>query len=166
MTPFPTVDQVVLEGLSRGLPALQSDDLVAPFAEGAKARHIVDLCAALGLPAVFLDGTGRVFHMGALAGGMMRPTVAVRSGHLIAANPGANDRVQDTVSKALCAMGGQATRRTVSIRESGRQPLHLIAIDYPSQSPAQLLKVVVVVTRDPLGTRADVATLTRHLNNG
>ncbi len=166
MNLIPQLDSAVIEGLGRSLPGPALDELAAPFSEGAKARHIVDLCAALGLAAVFIDRTGAVFHVGSTARQAMGSAMAIEAGHLIAATQAANDRIQDAVSKSLCAMGAKAVRRSVLVRGTHSTPVHLVALDYPNASPAQLLKVVVVFTRDPNAARADIATLIRHLNRG
>ena len=144
-----TLDRVVVDGFRRGIPAAPNDDMVAaPFAEGGKARAIVDLCARLGLPAVFIDQQGQVFHATEQVQAFLGPQLDLRAGELVARSRAATDRIQDAVSQALCAIGPDSGRRHVKLGSSV-SPLHLTVLDYPSLSSSQLLKAVVILERRP-----------------
>lgn len=161
------LDAVVLDGYRRGIPSDAAEDgVAAPFAEGGKARTIVRLCADLGLPAVFVDQQGRVFHASAEAAGLLgrQTTIAIRSGVLVGRTPASTARIEDVVSQALCAMGPGATRR--SLRVGTSDPIHLTVIDYPNPSPVQLLKAVVVLERRAGECEDDVDVLVGLLDRG
>lgn len=140
------LDTVVVDGFRRGIPDTAKDDgFAAPFAEGGKARSIVELCARLRLPAVFIDQQGRAFHASAEAQPYLGGAIDLRAGQLVARSVGATARIEDVISQALCAMGPDSSRRRLKL--GAASPVHLTVVDYPNLSPCQLLKAVVVLGR-------------------
>ena len=159
------LDRVVVDGFRRGIPAAPTDDsLAAPFAEGGKARAIVELSAQFRLPAVFVDQRGRAFHASAEVIPLLGGAVDLRSGELVARTPAATERIRDVVSQALCAAGPEAGCRRVKIGKDA--PVHLSVLDYPTLSTSQLLKAVIVIERTPGEHRAGIDALAALLGQG
>ena len=141
------LDTVVVDGLQRGISTSAKDDgFAAPFVEGGKARAIVELCARLQLPAVYIDQQGRAFQTSTEAHGFLGNVIDLRAGQLVARTAGGSARIEDVISQALCAMGPEATCRRLKL--GTESPVYLTVIDYPNLSSDQLLKAVVVLGRD------------------
>lgn len=159
------LETVVVDGFRRGTPDTAKDDeFAAPFAEGGKARAIVELCMRLRLPAVFIDQQGRAFHASAEAQPYLGGALDLRAGQLVARNAGATARVEDVISQALCAMGPDAYRRRLKLGTAF--PVYLTVVDYPNLSPCQLLKAVVVLGRDADEHEGGIDALADMLDHG
>lgn len=161
----PHLDPVTLTGLSgHGSANEATDPLAAPFVEGARARDVADFCEASGIPAVMIDRTGHVLYATKAAGTYLGAKIRVESGHLTGVSDEIDRPLQDILSRTLGAAAGNKLRRRAAALpvDSEGESLTVTAIDYPSDSPYQLLKAVLVLHEGDEGKPA-AARLMRHL---
>ena len=163
------LDPVVVRGFrgdERSTP--EHDALATPFAEGAKARAIVDLCDREGLAAYFLGPGGRVIHVNAAAGCRPVAGLTIRWGQLHAADPAQEAALQDAIVRATSpeAIEPVVEAGAVEISDAFGDPSFLLCFAYPNRSPFQMLRAVVAVSRDRVLPARQAETLVGLLRQG
>jgi hypothetical protein len=158
-----TLHPAILDGFERGIASWpRPDGLAAPFAEGGKARDIVELCTRLHLPAIFLDRDGKAFFASSDVAGYLDREIEVEDGQLFTDTGRGTALLQEAVSRAVCALDEVASRRAIKL--GGHRPIYATILDYPNRSEYQLLKVIVVLGRVAGDHHREIDALEQMLN--
>lgn len=124
-----------------------SEDVAGPIMAGLRAQSVARLCERLNLPAILLDGRGRVLHVSPIADTLMAGDVATVADHLLGGDVNANRRIEKLLVASLADEPTDHVASVSIVSRAGREPLILTAIRAGTASVHQLLKVVVVATR-------------------
>ena len=129
-----------------GAPRLGDIEALAPMLAGARARGVADAFELLGMPAVLIDQSGTVLHVGASAMKLLGGDIAVVSRHLVGAAASTNRALQNLIAAALSGED-EVVANPVFIAREGLAPLTVRAIRIPGASgdPMQLLKAIIVL---------------------
>lgn len=161
------LDPVVVRGYcGEGWEKPDRDTLARPFAEGAKARAIVDFCAREGLAAYFLDAGGRVIIANEAASAVESDGLSIEWGELRARGEGANAAFRAALVMAIATRSIKPMTESIEVRDSSDASVFLTCLGYRNASPVQRLKAVVLVSHDRAPRVEKVKALTDLLLRG
>ena len=144
-------------GSDTGLRPDASPAPLRPLLEGARARGMADAFEMLGLPALLLDGQGRVLHASASTRKALPQGMAIVSEHLVASDGESNLALEQAISAALA--GNQARVRQRELESgSGSLSFRVMPVEDSVADGAQLLQAILVFGQTELENIGEIGS--------